>query len=116
VTMTDEERLHRIAALMLKGARLYWAAVDAGEIPPPPEMDEPSAPVESGVRGDEARILGYIERRGAAAPKDIRLALGLSRATAQRRLSQLVLDGRLVANGKTHSLLYLLNSKPSGRS
>ena len=111
--MTDEERLRRIGVLLYEGARCYWAAVDAGEIPAPPEMAEAS--VVSATSIDD-QILQYIDRRGAAAPKDIRLALGLSRATEQRRLAQLVQEGRIVAKGKTHSLLYLLNSKPSGLS
>lgn len=113
--MTDEERLARIGALLRKAAVRYWAAIDAGEIPPPPEMAESvcMAPPED---GDGDRVLRYIERHGAAAPKDIRLALGLSRATTQRRLAGLARDGRIVAKGKTHALLYLVRSKHDGFS
>jgi len=108
--MTDEERLARIGALLRKAAVRYWAAIDAGEIPPPPEMTE-SVRVAALDDDDGDRVLRYIERHGAAAPKDIRLALGLSRATAQRRLAVLAREGRIVAKGKTHTLLYLLNNK-----
>ena len=108
--MTDEERLRRIGTLLCEAARCYWAAIDAGEIPAPPEMAEATGAPSA---GNDDRILHYIKRRGAAAPKDIRLALGLSRATAQRRLAQLVQIGKIVANGKTHTLVYILNSKPN---
>lgn len=113
--MTDEERLARIGVLLRKAAVRYWAAIDAGEIPPPPEMavSEPHAEV---PLSDSDRILRYIERCGAASPKDIRLALGFSRATAQRRLADLAREGHIVGQGKTHSLLYLLNSRPNGLS
>lgn len=67
-------------------------------------------------RSDSDRILRYIEQYGAASPKDVRLALGFSRATAQRRLADLAREGRIVGTGKTHSLLYILNSKPNGLS
>jgi len=113
--MTDEERLARIGALLRKAAVRYWAAIDAGEIPPPPEMAE-SVRVAPSVDGDGDSVLHYIERHGAAAPKDIRLALGLSRATAQRRLAGLAREGRIVAKGKTQALLYLLSNKPEGFS
>lgn len=113
--MSDEERLARIGALLRKAAIRYWAAIDAGEIPAPPEMAE-SATIQPSPAEDADRIVHYLERRGAAAPKDIRLALGLSRATAQRRLARLAQDGRIVAKGRTHALLYLLNSKPDGLS
>ncbi len=108
--MTDEERLARIGALLRKAAVRYWAAIDAGEIPPPPEMAD-SVRAAAPVDDDGDRVLHYIERHGAAAPKDIRLALGLSRATTQRRLAGLARDGRIVAKGKTHTLLYLLNNQ-----
>ena len=113
--MTDEERLARIGVLLRKAAVRYWAAIDAGEIPPPPEMaaSEPHAAVPV---SDSDRIVRYIERHGAASPKDIRVALGFSRATVQRRLAELTREGQIVGKGKTHSLLYLLNSKPNGLS
>ena len=76
--MTDEERLARIGALLRKAAVRYWAAIDAGEIPPPPEMAE-SVGEAPPVVDDGDRVLRYIERHGAAAPKDIRLALGLAK-------------------------------------
>lgn len=113
--MTDEERLARIGALLRKAAVRYWAAIDSGEIPPPPEMVE-SVRVAPPDDDDGDRVLRYITRHGAAAPKDIRLALGLSRATTQRRLAGLAREGRIVAKGKTHALLYLLNNKSEGFS
>jgi len=113
--MTDEERLARIGALLRKAAVRYWAAIDAGEIPPPPEMAESVREAPTGD-GDGDRVLRYIERHGAAAPKDIRLALGFSRATTQRRLAGLAREGRIVAKGKTHTLLYVLSNKPEGFS
>jgi len=116
MTLSREERLRGVAALVLKAARRYWAAVDAGEVPPPPEFMEASATVADEPLDDNRRILDYLNRRGAAAPKDIRLALGLSRATAQRRLSQLAREGQIVPQGQTQALLYLLNSKPNGLS
>lgn len=114
--LSREERLHSVAALILKAARRYWAAVEAGEIPPPPEFTETPATVTGESLDDGRRILDYLNRRGAAAPKDIRLALGLSRATTQRRLAQLAREGQIIPQGQTQSLLYLLNSKPSGLS
>lgn len=117
--MTDEERLARIGALFRKATMLYLAAIDAGEIPPPPEMIESppvTPPVAPPPTTDGDRIVRYLERHGAAAPKDIRVALGLSRATAQRRLAHLAEEGRIVAKGRTHALLYLLNHKPNGLS
>lgn len=113
--MTDEERLARIGALLRKAAVRYWAAIDAGEISPPPEMAK-SVRVGPPVDDDGERVLRYLERHGAAAPKDIRLALGLSRATTQRRLAGLARDGRIVGKGKTRTLLYLLNNKSEGFS
>lgn len=114
--LTREERLHGVAAILLKVARRYWAAVDAGEISPLPERAEVPAKALGQPLDDTRRILDYLDRRGAAAPKDIRLALGLSRATAQRRLAQLAREGQIVPQGQTQSLLYLLNSKPNGLS
>lgn len=116
MTMSREERLHGVATLILKAARHYWTAVEAGEIPPPPEFVEaldtgPGEPLDDG-----RRILDYLSRRGAAAPKDIRIALGLSRATAQRRLAQLAREGQIIPQGQTQALLYLLSSKPNGLS
>lgn len=116
MTLSREERLHGVAALILKAARRYWAAVDAGEIAPPLEFVEASASAAGESVDDTRRILDYLNRRGAAAPKDIRLALGLSRATAQRRLAQLARDGQIVPQGQTQALLYLINSKPNGLS
>lgn len=114
--MTREERLHRVAAIILKVARDYWAAVDAGMIPAPSELSENANAVPHQPMDDKGRILDYLHRRGAAAPKDIRLALGLSRATVQRRLAELAREGQVVPKGQTQSLLYLLNSKPNGLS
>ncbi|MBL9217566.1 MAG: winged helix-turn-helix transcriptional regulator [Opitutaceae bacterium] len=116
MTLSREERLHGVAALILRSARRYWTAVDAGELPLPPEFVETSDMVPGEPMDDSRRILDYLNRRGAAAPKDIRLALGLSRATAQRRLAQLAREGQIVPQGQTQALLYLLSSKPNGLS
>jgi hypothetical protein len=108
--LSREERLRRIALILIKAGTLYRRAVAAGQMPVPPELQErevpPAADAES--TDDRSRILNYLRRRGAAAPKDIRLALGLSRATAQRRLAELARDRLIAATGTTQSLVYQL--------
>ena len=108
MVISDEERLQRIGELIYKAAVLWWAAIDAGEIPHPgePREDAPRAPLPA---NDSERILQYLARVRHAAPRDFRLTLGLSRATVQRRLAELLTAGRITAIGNTHCRTYTLS-------
>jgi hypothetical protein len=58
---------------------------------------------------DGDRVLRYIERHGAAAPKDIRLALGLSRANDAARATARVwpAKGRIVCEGQDPHVAFI---------
>lgn len=109
MVISDEERLQRIGELVHKAAVLWWAAIDAGEIPHPDEPRE-NFPPASLPTNDSERILHHLARVRHAAPRDFRLELGLSRATVQRRLAELLKAGRIAATGKTHGRSYTLPS------
>ena len=59
----------------------------------------------------EAAILNYLKRAGSVSPGDIQSALDLSKATAFRRLQQLVQTGTVTRTGKTASIRYRLAHK-----
>jgi len=59
----------------------------------------------------EAAILHYLKRVGNASPHDIQSAMDLSKATAFRRLQQMVQSGTVIRTGKTAAIRYRLAAK-----
>lgn len=104
--LTEQQRLDRIGELLFNAALSYCRKQQRltketrqSEQPAAMQPSRPSAEYDS-------EIVQYLMQAGPAAPRDIRLALGLSRTTANRRLTELVHAGRIVATGRTHMLLY----------
>lgn len=106
--MTREERMQRIAGLLVQACRRYWARVKAGELPAPPES-ESARPADSlaAELTDEERIINYLSR-GSASPREIRAMLGFSRSTFNRRIAGLLAAGRVILKGRTRQAHYHL--------
>ena len=64
------------------------------------------------VDGTGCAIIDYLQRVGSASPREIQDAIGVSKATAFRRLSQMVQTGSVIRAGKTTAIRYRLR-KPT---
>ena len=64
----------------------------------------------------ETAILHYLKRVGNASPHDIQSAMDLSKATAFRRLQQMVQSGTVIRTGKTAAIRYRLAARNTDAS
>jgi hypothetical protein len=114
---TREEQKHfttrKIAALASLPAEKQRAALDTlrQNLPRPLEntpngQRAMSAATLGSHVSDEARILEYLEKNGAASPRYVRVALGLSRITTCRKLAGLVAAGKVITTGKARNATY----------
>jgi DNA-binding MarR family transcriptional regulator len=62
----------------------------------------------------EWRMLAYLERTGAATPRDFQQALGLSPMTATRRVARLRSAGLVTVDGQTRSASYGIRTDFAG--
>ena len=59
----------------------------------------------------ERQILRYLERVGAATPRDLQVAMGLSAMTVTRHLGRLRAAGVLVVTGRTRAARYQIRTE-----
>ena len=59
----------------------------------------------------ERQMVRYMERVGAATPRDLQVALGLSSMTVTRHLGRLRAAGVLVAKGRTRAVRYQVRTE-----
>jgi CRP-like cAMP-binding protein len=59
----------------------------------------------------ERQMLRYLERVGAATPRDLQVALGLSSMTVTRHLSRLRAAGVLAVTGRTRAVRYQIRTE-----
>ena len=59
-------------------------------------------------------MLAYLERTGAATPRDFQQALGLSPMTVTRRLARLRSAGLVAVEGQTRSARYRIRTDFAG--
>jgi hypothetical protein len=106
------ERLVRIGLLLAKGVALLLQHESEQANNKSVETVIPaSAPTASDSTTDE--ILSYLMRVGSASPRDVQRALDLSKATAFRKLSALVRDGKATRRGTTTAIRYQVTSPGS---
>lgn len=113
-TLTDTQRVHRIAALLCKAIIMSEARTVVSEPPAESDDDVPAAGHAATDPSGERRVLSYLNLAGHASPLSIRTALGLSRSSAYRLLQRLNEEGLIVASGQTRSISYCLSrAQPS---
>ncbi|MFM8533881.1 MAG: winged helix-turn-helix transcriptional regulator [Acidimicrobiia bacterium] len=110
----DRERIHRIAEILAVGIerharqnRLAPAAATAHEQPSAAKPLSVTALVTDSIG---RQILAYLERTGAATPRDFQQALGLSPMTVTRRLARLRSAGLVAVEGQTRSARYRIRT------
>jgi hypothetical protein len=111
---TKEEQRHftaqKIGALASLPAEKQRAALDKlrQSLPRPPEKTPEGQRAKSAgdTSSDDSRILEYLQKTGAASPRYVRVALGLSRITTCRKLAGLVAAGKVNATGKARNTTY----------
>lgn len=59
----------------------------------------------------ERQMVRYLERVGAATPRDLQVALGLSSMTVTRHLGRLRAAGVLVVKGRTRAVRYQIRTE-----
>jgi biotin operon repressor len=111
-SMSDAQRLHRIAELLCKAIVLTEASRAVEPLPgqaDPQELLASSSLPDAAAESENNRILNYLGFVGAASPAVIRSTLGLSRTRTYRALHRLTSEGCVVASGRTRGLAYRLN-------
>ena len=114
---TKDEQRHftarKIGALASLPAEKQRAALDKlrQSLPRPPGKtsggQRAKSAADAGSAGsDDARILEYLQTTGSAAPRYVRVALGLSRITTCRKLAGLVAAGKIMVTGKARNATY----------
>ena len=114
----DRERIRRIAEILAVGIERYARQKGAAS-PAVVEWETPSTAKPLSVAqlvtdSNERRILAYLERTGAATPRDFQQALGLSPMTVTRRLARLRSAGLVAVEGQTRSARYRLRTDFAG--
>jgi uncharacterized membrane protein len=114
--ITRAERLSRIGELLAKGVALMLAreAQEKEDLKQVELLKQNSASTRTthhaehavGENDAESAMLAYLLRVGAASPRDIQLAMDMSKATAFRRLDHLVKNGLVTRAGKTTAIRY----------
>lgn len=110
--LAENERLDRIAILIAKAVVLFRrderlagkaSALDGGE------AAEPISDVTDMVTDEmEKQILRYLGRLAPATPRNVGIALNLSRQTVARKLERLRNAGLVTVTGKTRRARYEL--------
>jgi hypothetical protein len=121
--LSRSERLARIGELLAKGIALLTLAeqrqgapvADSGvgdnhAIPDGRNRGEGLQP----ENDEEQKILAYIGKMFSASPRELQQHLGLSKATAYRRLNRLVQANLLVRSGATKGIKYQLSRNTAG--
>lgn len=115
--LTASERIQRIGEL-LAIAVMRYRRLHPEEFPDRPRFGCSGRPetAASFDRGyfvsdeSEKRILNYLSRIGAAAPRDFQVALGISRISVIRKLARLRAANLVTVSGKTRAIRYELPS------
>jgi CRP-like cAMP-binding protein len=116
--LSESERIRRIGEFFATAAERYWRAerlagrVAPGEPQPVRREIKLSELVNDAV---ERQMLDFIDSRIEVTPRELHLALGISRATATRKLARLRAAGLIVPVGKTRQVRYTLRG-PDGRN
>jgi len=79
-----------------------------------PSTAKPLSVVQLVTDATERRMLAYLERTGAATPRDFQQALGLSPMTVTRRLARLRSAGLVAVEGQTRSARYRIRTDFAG--
>lgn len=120
--LTRGERLQRIGTLLAKEVTLLLtreadvrdktlcrgATIPSAFTKNPPKASPTTTDCSSHPADNQTTeaIVLYLHRVGSASPRDIQLALDLSKATTFRRLQELVQTGVLLRTGKTTAIRY----------
>lgn len=113
------ERIRRIGELIATAVTRYYQSYQSQ---PAATKRQNNADAESGSAPDsvglvtdetEKRIIQYLTRVGAATPRDLHVALGVSPMTITRRLARLKAAGIVSVTGKIRSARYQLRNNSS---
>lgn len=114
--LTRAERMKRIGELLAKGITILLVREaqekeDQKRFTSSPQQSPSSRSVtdcqQASVEdGTGAAVLAYLQRVGSASPRDVQRALSLSKATAFRRLNELLQIGEVLRFGKTTAVRY----------
>lgn len=114
MSMTREQRIHRIAELLCK--MVVLAEADRAVRSLAQDDAEPThAAMAQKASAEDDRVLAYLRVAGQASPFSIRTTLGLSRSSTYRAFARLSLSGQIVSSGHTRSVVYRLNQAAPAR-
>jgi uncharacterized membrane protein len=111
-SLSDAQRLRRIAELLCKAIVLTEASRAVQPLPRPADSGESVVPpsfLDAAAPSEDDRISSYLAFVGGASPAVIRSTLGMSRTGTYRALHRLTAAGSIVASGQTRGLVYRLN-------
>ena len=116
--LSEDERIGRIAELFSLAVERYWRAERlAGR----PFVSQRGSAVLRGSLLDlvtdplEKQIVQFITHRVEASPRELHVALGVSRATVTRKIARLRAAGLLSVVGRTRQARYALRG-PAART
>lgn len=110
-TIPSNERGKRIAELLIKAVRRYYAAQRAAEVTGTAK-EPPAEPFRDIADDAERKILRHLAMAESAAPRDLCLVLGLHRRTIAHRLRRLREAGLVVVSGNARDARYQLREPP----